>query len=158
MLTPVKLIARIQEVLMVAGANQLFKLSHAQALFVQIAEMQLESPPLKMRARLAAGRARGFLQKLDNLLASFPCSASSLASRLANWLPSWHRFIPQYRGTFGSISADHRSIPPVMDRAPSTPCERSQAAASKLRMPWWQNSTTSSAFSSRRSEEHTSEL
>jgi hypothetical protein len=95
MLPPVKLIARIQEILVVAGANQLFKLSHAQALFVQIAEMQLESPPLKMRARLAAGRARRFLQKLDNLLAPFPCSASSLASRFANWLPRGHRFIPQ---------------------------------------------------------------
>ena len=34
-------------------------------------------------------------------------------------------------------------MPPFIERAPSTPCERSQAAASRLRIPWWQKRTTS---------------
>src|SRR5277367_5852664 len=36
-----------------------------------------------------------------------------------------------------------------MDWAPATPCARSHAAASRLRMPWWQKKTTCSAFSRR---------
>src|SRR5208282_4700132 len=56
---------------------------------------------------------------------------------------------PQYRGTRGSTSVVHRSIPPAIERAASTPCERSHAAASRLRIPWWQKRITSSARSKR---------
>lgn len=52
------------------------------------------------------------------------------------WFGSSRDSEPQYRGTLGSISAAQRSIPPAIDRAPSTPCERNHAAASKLLIPW----------------------
>ncbi len=44
----------------------------------------------------------------------------------------------QYRGTVSSISFDHRSMPPCMDRTSAKPRCRSRRVMMREREPWWQ--------------------
>src|SRR6202046_2102827 len=149
-LRAVKLVARVQKLNVVAVADQFLKFLGAQPLSPQVAKLHTKTAFFHIRSRFTARCAGTFMQKL-NFLSRF-CRSTRLFFR--SFLGG-HGLVPlaipslQYRGTAGSISAAQRSIPPAIDRAPSTPCERSHAAASRLLIPWWQNSTISSAASSR---------
>jgi hypothetical protein len=58
-----------------------------------------------------------------------------LLRRLRNLTTDHRPLPPQYRGTLGSISVDHSSIPPVMFWACEKPCSRSHRTTRKLRPP-----------------------
>jgi hypothetical protein len=57
----------------------------------------------------------------------------------------------QYLGTVGSTSADQASMPPASDATCGNPASLSSAAPDRLRMPWWQYTTTSAPSGGRTS-------
>src|ERR1700741_1448281 len=118
----VQLIPRIQKFPMIAIANELLELIRSKPFLVEIAKVQRYALLLQETSCLAAGGSRGLMEEFHPLAWSIGFSAA-------------HGCSPQYRGTPGSISADQRSIPPAMDFASGTSCERNHAAASRLRIP-----------------------
>src|SRR5580658_10127628 len=146
MLPPVQLVSRIQELRVVARSDQFLEFSGAQLFLREIPKIKLKSVPFHEAPRLAASRAAWLMKKPHLRAYAFrPLTGRPFSRRLA--FRRRHRSTPQYRGTRASTSVVHRSIPPAIERAPSTPCERSHAAASMLRIPWWQKRITSSARS-----------
>jgi hypothetical protein len=101
---------------------------------------------LKSRAAINVSSSASLRRSLSKSResSSAPCSSKKLLalrqvvqvgfSRNRNLI--FGMILSQYRGTFGSTSADQRSMPPAIDFAFSTPCCRNHTAASRLRIPW----------------------
>jgi len=121
---PVEFVPGIQEIEVIAFPNQGVQLIDGQWIFARSRSSKsaffASKRPLALRQVVQVG-----LRYIISLGMGFSRRGTA------------RRALFQYRGTFGSISADQRSIPPARLWA-STDFDRSQSATFILRMPWWQ--------------------